>query len=228
MVMSVDDEKKILNALLDDDESFIVKKRKSSDERIESIVKQVRETIKKRTLDEESKEDRQAQIERLERIKRKIEDLNLGVSELEKAVSDEKLKAEFKEVKKEKTVREESKPTEVKSEKVMAKLEPKFKELPYLSDVEINVLKSIIKYGANIRRVSKATGYPEVVITKAIEKLIEKGYLDENLNVAEKAIHLAGVPTEEGRIGVKIIDVAIILTAIVLVLSTLYYLGYLP
>jgi len=29
-------------------------------------------------------------------------------------------------------------------------------------------------------------------------------------------------------LGVKIIDIAIILTAIVLVLSTLYYFGYLP
>ena len=66
------------------------------------------------------------------------------------------------------------------------------------------------------------------MISKAIEKLIEKGYLDENLNVAEKAVYLAGVPSEEKGIGVKIIDIAIILTAIVLVLSTLYYFGYLP
>jgi len=111
---------------------------------------------------------------------------------------------------------------------VITKVESKFKEQPYLSDVEINVLKAILRYGANVRRISKATGYPEIVISKAIEKLIEKGYLDENLNVAEKAMHLAGIPTEEERIGIKIIDIAIILTAIVLVLSTLYYFGYLP
>ncbi len=220
MVMCVDDEKKILNALLDDDESFIVKKRRGEgreDDRIESIVKQVRETIKKRALDEESKEDRQAQIERLERIKQRIENLSVGVSELEKAVSVESISTR---------VKEEPKSADVKPK---AEVKPKFKEQPYLSDVEINVLKSILRYGANIRRISKATGYPEVVISKAIERLIEKGYLDEDLNVAEKAIHLAGIPTEEEKgIGVKIIDVAIILTAIVLVLSTLYYLGYIP
>lgn len=232
MVMGVNDEKKILNALLDDDESFIVKKREGEDrkdDRIESIVKQVRETIKKRALDEESKEDRQAQIERLERIKQRIENLSVGVSELEKAVSDEKVVESISphvEVKEEKTIKEEPKSAKVKPK---AEIKPKFKEQPYLSDVEINVLKSVLRYGANIRRISKATGYPEIVISRAIERLIEKGYLDEDLNVAEKAIHLAGIPTEEEKgIGVKVIDVAIILTAIVLVLSTLYYLGYIP
>ncbi|GEM_PF-1253794 len=234
MVIGVEDEKKILNALLDDDESFIVKKRKN-DDRMDSIVKQVRKTIKKRAIDEE--EEKQAQIERLEKIKQRIENLRIGISEIEKAVVDKK-KSVVESISRNVEIKEEPKATEVKAEPKRAevrevikpadtkRVKPKFEEQPYLSDVEINVLKAILRYGANVRRISKATGYPETVISKAIERLIEKGYLDENLNVAEKAIHLAGIPTEEKGIGIKIIDVAIILTAIILVLSTLHYFGY--
>ncbi len=204
MVMDVDEEKKILDALLDDDESFIVRKRKKEErigeDRIENIVKQVRETIKKRAVEEEEKP---AQVERLERIKQRLESQSVGVPELEKVVVSE--------------------PREERRVKIS---KPKFKEQPYLSDVEINVLKAIMRYGANVRRISRVTGYPDVIISKAIEKLMEKGYIDENLNVAEKAIPIAGIPEEEGNIGVRIIDVAIVITAIVLILSTLYYFGY--
>ncbi len=206
MVISVKDEKKILDVLLNDDESFIVKRK---DDRIEGIVKQVRETIRKRAIDEEKEE--RSTMQRLESIKQKIEGISVKVSELEKAISDEVKR--FAE-------------SEVKSKAEPEK--PKFKVQPYLSDVEINIIKAILKYGANVRRISKATGYPEIVISKAIERLIEKGYLDENLNVSEKAVYLASVPSAEGRIGVKIVDIAIILTAIVLVLSTLYYFGCIP
>ena len=206
MVISVKDEKKILDVLLNDDESFIVKRK---DDRIEGIVKQVRGTIRKRAIDEEKEE--RSTMQRLESIKQKIEGISVKVSELEKAISDEVKR--FAE-------------SEVKSKAELEK--PKFKVQPYLSDVEINILKAILKYGANVRRISKATGYPEIVISKAIERLIEKGYLDENLNVSEKAIYLASVPSAEGGIGVRIVDIAIILTAIVLVLSTLYYFGCIP
>jgi len=227
----VKDEKKILDVLLDDDESFIVKKR-SKDEKIENIVKQVRETIKKRVIDEELKEEKSAvQIKRLEKIKQSIEGLSVKVSELERAISDERKKVAESIVTE--TESTKAKVTEIKPKFEKPKVEerpekPKFKEQPYLSDVEINILKAILKYGANVRRISRVTGYPEIVISKAIEKLIEKGYLDENLNVAEKAVYLAGIPSEERGIGIKIIDIAIILTAIVLVLSTLYYFGYIP
>ncbi len=164
--MSVDDDKKVIDALLDDDESFIVRKREK--DKIEDVVKSIRESIKRRSIDERE---------------------NLAES------------------------------------KVEAKRYPKYHEQPYLSDVEINVLKAVMRFGGNVRRISKATGYPGIVISKAIEKLVEKGYLDENLNVSEKAIPMASVPEDESSIGIKIIDIAIILTAIVFIVSTLIYLG---
>ncbi len=164
--MDVEDDKKVIDALLDDDESFIIRKK----DKIDEVVKSIRESIKKRSIDEEQKKE----------------------------------------------VVVESKP-EIKHTLKY--------EQPYLSDVEINVLKAVMRFGGNVRRISKVTGYPDIVISKAIEKLVEKGYLDENLNVAEKAIPIASVPDEEKSIGVKIVDIAIIITAIVFVVSTLIYLG---
>jgi len=188
MVIFVEDEKKILDALLDDDESFIVKKRRKEEGRIDDIVKQVRESIRKRAIDED--EERRVQIKRLERIRESIE----------KSVEVPKIEKEVRRV--------------------------EVAEHPFLSDVEINVLKAVAKYGANLRLVARKTGYPEIVVSKAVEKLIEKGYLDENLNITEKGVPLVGIPSEEKNIVVRIIDVAIIVTAIVLILSTLYYFGY--
>ncbi len=163
--MGVNDDKKVIDALLDDDESFMVRKREK--DKIEDVVKSIRESIKRRSVDERE---------------------NVAESKVE------------------------IKPT-------------KYHEQPYLSDIEINVLKAVMRFGGNVKRISKATGYPGIVISKAIEKLVEKGYLDENLNVAEKAIPIASVPEEEYSIGIKIIDIAIILTAIVFIVSTLIYLG---
>jgi len=186
--MVVEDEKKILNALLDDDESFIVKKRRREEkgERIDDIVKQVRESIKRRAMEDEG-EERRVQIERLERIRANIE-RSVEVPRLE---------------------------------------EKKREEKPFISDVEINVLKAIATYGANLKLVARKTGYPEIVVSKAVEKLMEKGYIDENLNVTERGLPIVGVPeSEEKSIAVRIIDVAIIVTGIVLVLSTLHYFGY--
>ena len=187
----MEDEKKILDALLDDDESFIVKKRKK-EEKIDDIVKQVRESIRRRAIDE-NEEERSVQIKRLEKIRKDIEK-SVEVPRIE----------------------------EKKEEKRRIVVE----EHPFISDVEINVLKAIAKYGANLRLVTRKTGYPEIVISKAVEKLIEKGYLDENMNITEKGVSIVGIPSEERNLAIRIIDIAIIVTGIILVLSTLYYFGY--
>ena len=158
-----EERKKVLDALLDDDESLLVKKR------------------------------------RLEKIKSIVENAKTEITELE-----EKLEERFEE-------KVEKKPTI---------------KVPFLTDVEIRVLKAIIKHGANIKKIAKETGFPEIVIRRSAERLVEQGFLDEYLNPTEKALRMTGVLEEGRKINVKLIDVAIIISALALFLSTLHYFGY--
>ncbi len=204
MVMVVKDEEKkgVIDTLLDDDESFIVqKRRKEESSDIEDVVKKMRETIKKRVVEDveekREKEERPSHMERLERIKRKIESSATGIE------------------------RGEIRKAEVK------RVERRI-ERPYLSDVEINVIRAIAKYGPDLKRVARATGYPDIVVTKAVERLISKGYLDESLNISEKAAYLVNIPERSTGVIVRILDIGIIIAGIVLVISTLHYFGFIP
>ncbi len=213
-----EDNKKILNVLLDDDESFIVKKRnvvEGKGERIDRIARQIRESMVEKEVDGESKD---VQLKRLERIR---------------SLVDTSQEAREEEIKEARNIdigidvigkREDRRKIARSVESVERTKRPKI-ELPYLSDVELKVLKAIVKYGIDLRSVMRATGYPDVVIRKAVEKLIEKGYLDSNLMITEKARPLVLTEKEE-KPKLRVIDIAIIFAAIAFLLSTLHYFGY--
>lgn len=108
-------------------------------------------------------------------------------------------------------------------------LKKEFKETDELSEIERNVLRAIILESKDPKVISRAMGYPEIVIKRAIEKLISKGYLDEELNPNEKVnkIRWAIKPIRYGRdTRVMVVDIAILITTIVLICSLLYHLGF--
>jgi len=192
MVMLVKDDewKGVIDTLLDDDESFIVKKRRKEESDISEVVRKVRETIKKRSI-EEKKEEKPDHMRRLEEIKKRIE----------------------------------TSAAEIKREEVVEK---RVKERPYLSDVEVNVIRALVKYGPDVRRIARVTGYPDFVVTKAIERLMSKGYIDEDLNVSEKAAYLVSMEEKGRNLIARILDICIIVAGIILVISTLSYFGFIP
>ena len=193
----MDEDKKILKVLLDDDESFIVKKKKvavDEGKRIDRIVEQIRGSTKEKKIREEAKEVKEGktvQLKRLERI-RSIVSARQDVDECQRPEPS-------------------AKKTKV--------------ELSYVSDVELKVLRAMTKYGIDLRRIMRATGYPDIVIRKAVEKLVEKGYLNNNLEITEKAKHLV-IKEEKEKPKLRAIDIAIILATIAFLLSTLHYFGY--
>ncbi len=83
------------------------------------------------------------------------------------------------------------------------------------SEVEKEVLKNIA-LNEKVKRISRSTGYPEVVVRKAIERLIDEGYLTEDLRLRSEFIY-----RRSKRIAM--IDVGIFISAILLLLSILYY-----
>jgi len=89
-----------------------------------------------------------------------------------------------------------------------------------ISDVELNVLRCL-KETKNVRVVSKMTGYPEIVVSKAIERLIEKGYIDFELNVIRDIPRRRTKPYSRGKL--LIIDIAIAVAALIFIIALAYY-----
>ena len=66
------------------------------------------------------------------------------------------------------------------------------------------------------------TGYPEIVVSKAVERLIDKGYLDYELNVVRDIPKRRTKSAPTGRL--LIIDVAIAIAALIFIITLVYYL----
>ncbi len=108
-----------------------------------------------------------------------------------------------------------------KSEKRKQKTEKaRFRVAGQISDVELNVLRCL-KETKNVRAVSRMTGYPEIVVSKAIERLIEKGYIDCELNVIREVPRRRAKPYSRGKL--IVIDIAIAVAALILIIALAYY-----
>jgi len=68
-----------------------------------------------------------------------------------------------------------------------------------LSDVELSVLRCL-KETKNARVISRMTGYPEIVVSRAVERLIEKGYIDCELNVIRDVPKRRTKPHSKGKL----------------------------
>ncbi|RUM34530.1 MAG: hypothetical protein DSY33_01910 [Archaeoglobus sp.] len=97
----------------------------------------------------------------------------------------------------------------------------KSRQIKQLSEVELNVIRCL-KETRNIRTISKMTGYPEIVVSKAVERLIDKGYLDYELNVVRDIPKRRTKSAPTGRL--LIIDVAIAIAALIFIITLVYYL----
>ncbi len=92
-----------------------------------------------------------------------------------------------------------------------------------LSEVELAVLRAL-RDTKKVRLISRITGYPEVVVTKAIERLIEKGYIDEELSILREPEAVIGRSRKPGKSSkLLLIDVAIAIAVLVLVIAIAYY-----
>ncbi len=92
-----------------------------------------------------------------------------------------------------------------------------------LSEVELSVLRAL-RDTKKVRLISRITGYPEVVVTRAIERLIEKGYLDEELNILREP-EITGRRVRKSRRSGKLlfIDIAIAIVVLILIIAVAYY-----
>ncbi len=109
---------------------------------------------------------------------------------------------------------ENSKKSKKESREVRKKVDK-----PAISEVERLVL-ICLKETKKVSLISKMTGYPEVVVTKAIERLIEKGYIDEQLNVL-RDVSIRKV--RKSRTKLLAIDVAIAIAVLILIIAFAYY-----
>lgn len=109
---------------------------------------------------------------------------------------------------------------EIKGESRASELK-KSRQIKQLSEVELNVIRCL-KETRNIRTISKMTGYPEIVVSKAVERLIDKGYLDYELNVVRDIPKRRTKSAPTGRL--LIIDVAIAIAALIFIITLVYYL----
>ncbi len=92
-----------------------------------------------------------------------------------------------------------------------------------LTEVELSVLRAL-RDTKKVRLICRMTGYPEVVVTKAIERLIEKGYIDENLNVLREPEVKAERRRSQRKSGkLLLIDIAIAIMVLILVIGIAYY-----
>ncbi len=106
-------------------------------------------------------------------------------------------------------------------EKAKVEVRAGSKRVQRISDVELTILKCL-RSTKNVRLISRMTGYPEIVVTKALERLIEKGYVDDELNVlrdVEIKVRRAG----RSRSKLVLIDVAIAIAALIFVIALAYY-----
>ena len=67
-----------------------------------------------------------------------------------------------------------------------------------VSEFEKLVLEAIYTGKFSVEDISRSTSLPITVVEACIRKLIEKGLIDDTLNITEEALHLIGV-TEEYR-----------------------------
>jgi len=117
--------------------------------------------------------------------------------------------------------------TEVKTEE-----REKVGSLP-LSEIERSVLRSVVFESKEPRVIARLTGYPEVVVKKALERLIDKGYLSYELEPTEKVsevkwLRATKVSVKYGKsTRMAVIDAAIAVAAFMFLLSLLYYFGIL-
>ncbi len=105
-----------------------------------------------------------------------------------------------------------------KSKKESRGVRKKF-DKPVISEVERLVL-ICLKETKKVSLISKMTGYPEIVVTKAIERLIEKGYIDEQLNVLRD---VSVIKVRKSRTKLLAIDVAIAIAVLILIIAFAYY-----
>jgi len=100
-----------------------------------------------------------------------------------------------------------------------------------LPEIERCVLRSVVFEAKEPRTIARTTGYPEIVVKKALERLIEKGYLTEELEPTEKVSEVRWLKPVKVSIKygkstrIAVIDVAIAVAAIIFILSLAYYLG---
>ncbi len=105
---------------------------------------------------------------------------------------------------------------------IKKEIKNKKKSVEYITEVERAILLCL-KDTKNVRLISKMTGYPEVVITKAIERLIEKGYVDDQLNILVD-INKRRKKLENKRSNKLLaIDIAIAIAVLVFIVALVYY-----
>jgi hypothetical protein len=102
-----------------------------------------------------------------------------------------------------------------------------------LSELEESVLRAIMLGKRKLNKISKSSGIPVILTEKVIERLIERGYLDDELQPTEKAFHeMKWLDREHSfsyygedikRIVTLITDLAIVIAAIVLVGALLLF-----
>lgn len=104
-----------------------------------------------------------------------------------------------------------------------------------LSTLERSVLKAVMLGNKTIKKISGATGIPDFVTERSIERLIEYEYVDMDLRPTDKAFRETKLLDREHgfsffgedlrKIARLIIDVATAVGAIILISVMLYYLG---
>jgi len=67
-----------------------------------------------------------------------------------------------------------------------------------VSEFEKMVLEALYTGKYDVKNISSSTSLPETVVEASIRRLMEKGLVDESLNVTEEALQLIGA-TEEYR-----------------------------
>ncbi len=118
---------------------------------------------------------------------------------------------------------------EIEGQKEVKKTEKPVKST-LLPEIDRAVLRSVIFETKEPRIIARTTGYPEIVVKKALERLIERGYLTEELEPTEKVSEVRWLKPVKVSIKygksrrVAIIDVAIIITVFLFLFSLLHYL----
>jgi hypothetical protein len=126
----------------------------------------------------------------------------------------------------ERAEKEKKEKEKIEIEKEKAKIQVKG-GYGHISEVDRSILKAIIFETKEPKAISRLIGYPEIIVKKALERLVAKGYLNYELEPTEKIKEIRLKPKSKRDSKLLAVDVAIVTTALALLFSLLYYLGML-
>jgi hypothetical protein len=105
-----------------------------------------------------------------------------------------------------------------------------------LSELDRSVLKAIMLGKKDVRKISGASGIPPILAEEIVERLIERNYINLDLEPTEKAYREAKwLDRKHGfsfhgedvkKIAMLIIDLAVLIAVIIFISAIFYFFGF--